>query len=157
MLFDQHPLAAKGLQTPLPKRLIRSPKVYLRDSGLLHALLGIPGHERLLGHPIVGPSWEGFVIENVLLAAPRGSNAWFYRTSAGAEIDLLLELAPEELWAMEVKRSLSSPQPSKGFHVACEDVKAKRRFVIYPGEERYRIDPRTEVISLHGLLESGFE
>jgi hypothetical protein len=72
------------------------------------------------------------VIENLLLAAPLGSNAWFYRTSAGAEINLLLELGPKELWTVEVKRSLSSPQPSKGFRVACEDVKAKRRFVIIP-------------------------
>jgi predicted AAA+ superfamily ATPase len=141
----------------LPKRLVRSPKVYLRDSGLLHALLGIPGHEQLLGHPIVGQSWEGFVIENLIRAAPLGSNAWFYRTSAGAEIDLLLQLGPKELWAVEVKRSLSSPQPSRGFQVACEDVNAKRHFVVYPGKERYRIDPLTEVTSLYGMLESGFE
>jgi len=138
------------------KRVVRSPKVYLRDSGLVHALLGILGWEQLLGHPIVGPSWEGFIVENLLIAAPPGSNAWFYRTSAGAEIDLLLELGPGELWAVEVKRSLGSPQPSKGFRIACEDVGASRRFVVYPGSQRYRIDRATEAVPLAALLESGF-
>ena len=77
----------------LKKRLVRSPKVYVRDSGLVHTLLGIRDHEELLGHPIVGPSWEGFVLENLVsLASPR-TKAWFYRTSAGAEIDLLLDFA----------------------------------------------------------------
>jgi predicted AAA+ superfamily ATPase len=129
----------------------------VRDSGIVHALLGTPGHERLLGHPIVGPSWEGFVIENLISAAPAGANMSFYRTSAGAEIDLLLDLGPNKLWAVEVKRSLSNPHPTKGFHVACEDVRATRRLVVYPGEEQYRIDPLTEVVSLPALLKTGFE
>ncbi len=141
----------------LSKRLVRSPKVYVRDSGIVHALLGIPGHEQLVGHPIVGPSWEGFVIENLISAAPAGANLWFYRTSAGAEIDLLMELGPNKLWAVEVKRSLSNPHPTKGFHLACEDVKATRRLVVYPGEEQYRIDPLTEVVSLPALLKTGYE
>lgn len=136
---------------------MRSPKVYVRDSGVVHALLGIPGLEQLFGHPIVGPSWEGFVVENLLAAAPPGSNAWFYRTSAGAEIDLLLELEPKKLWALEVKRSLSKPHPSKGFHLACEDVKATRRLIVYPGEERYPVAPGTEVIPLSAILRGGFE
>ena len=142
--------------TILSKRLVRAPKVYVRDSGIVHALLGTSGHERLLGHPIVGPSWEGFVIENLISAAPAGANIWFYRTSAGAEIDLLLDLGPNKLWAVEVKRSLSNPHPTKGFHLACEDVKATRRLVVYPGEEQYRIDPLTEVVSLPSLLKTGF-
>jgi hypothetical protein len=141
----------------LSKRLVRSPKVYVRDSGIVHALLGMPGQEQLLGHPIVGPSWEGFVIENMISITPAGVNAWFYRTSAGAEIDLLLELGPNKLWAVEVKRSLSNPHPTKGFHLACEDVKATRRLVVYPGKEQYRIDPFTEVVSLPALLKTGFE
>jgi predicted AAA+ superfamily ATPase len=139
----------------LSKRLVRSPKVYVRDSGIVHALLGISGQEQLLGHPVLGPSWEGFVIENLLVAAPPGSNAWFFRSSAGAEIDLLLQLGPKELWAVEVKRSLSDPRPSRGFHLACEDVKATRRFVVYPGQERYRIDPSTEAVPLLALLKGG--
>lgn len=133
------------------KRLVRSPKVYVRDSGIVHALLGIPGQEPLLGHPVAGPSWEGFVVENLLSAAPPGAKAWFYRTSAGAEIDLLLELGPKRRWAIEVKRSLS-PHPSKGFHLACEDVKPTRRLVVYPGQERYRLDAATEAIPLSALL-----
>jgi predicted AAA+ superfamily ATPase len=141
----------------LAKRLVRTPKVYVRDSGIVHALIGIPGQEPLLGHPIVGPSWEGFVIENIISAAPAGTSAWFYRTSAGAEIDLLLEIGPDKLWAVEVKRSVSNPHPSKGFHLACEDVKATRRLVVYPGEERYRIDPLTEVVSLAAVLKDGFQ
>jgi len=133
------------------KRLVRSPKVYVRDSGIVHALLGIPDQEPLLGHPIVGPSWEGFVVENLLSAAPPGSKAWFYRTPAGAEIDLLLDFGPQGRWAIEVKRSLS-PHPSKGFHLACEDLQATRRLVVYPGKERYRLDAATEAIPLSVLL-----
>jgi predicted AAA+ superfamily ATPase len=141
----------------LAKRLVRSPKVYVRDSGILHALLGISAQEQVLGHPVIGPSWEGFVIENLIAAAPPGSQAWFYRTSAGAEIDLLLDLGPRRLWAVEVKRSLSRPHPSRGFHLACGDVKADRRMVIYPGEERFHIDRWTEVAPLSAILHDGFE
>jgi len=133
------------------KRLVRSPKVYVRDSGIVHALLALTDQEQLLGHPVAGFSWEGFVIENLLAAAPAAATAWFYRTAAGAEIDLLLELGPRRLWAVEVKRLLN-PQPTKGFHLACEDVKATHRFVVYPGKERYRLDPSTEAIPLSALL-----
>ncbi len=135
------------------KRLVRSPKVYVRDSGIVHALLGIRELEQLLGHPVVGPSWEGWIVENLLAAAPAASNASFYRTSAGAEIDLLLDLGPNGLWAVEVKRSLSAPHPRKGFHLGCEDLKATRRLVVYPGQDRYRIDAGTEVMALPALLE----
>jgi len=139
------------------KRLVRAPKVYVRDSGLVHALVGLGDRESLLGHPIVGSSWEGFVIEQLLAAAPSRVNAWFYRTSAGAEIDLLLDLGPKKLWAVEVKRSVSHPQPAKGFHLACDDVKATRRLVVYPGVERYRIDRATEVVPLRAALEAMVE
>lgn len=141
----------------LSKRLVHSPKVYVRDSGIVHALLGIAGQEQLLGHPIVGPSWEGFIIENLIAAAPPGAIACFFRTSVGAEIDLLLDLGPKKLWAVEVKRSLSNPHPSRGFHLACEDVKADRRFVVYPGEDRYRLDPLTEAVPLLALLKGGLD
>ncbi len=134
------------------KRLVRSPKIYLRDSGIAHALLGIAHLESLLGHPVAGPGWEGFVIENILSLAPVGATGWFYRTSGGAEIDLLLEFANGDLWAIEVKRSISSPHPGRGFHLACEDVKAGRRLVVYPGREPFRNDPHTEVVPLSTLL-----
>ncbi|MBN4659178.1 DUF4143 domain-containing protein, partial [Escherichia coli] len=92
----------------------KSPKVYIRDSGLLHALLGIPDLDTLFGHPVIGSSWEGFVIENLLAVAPEHVNATFYRTAAGAEIDLVLEMGGKHgIWAVEVKRS-SAPSVEKG-------------------------------------------
>jgi len=130
----------------LKKRLVRSPKVYVRDSGLVHALLGIRDREELLGHPVAGPSWEGFVLESLVSLAPPRTGAWFYRTSAGAEIDLLLELAGGHRHAVEIKRSVGDPRPSQGFHLACDDLKVRGRWVVYPGRERFRLDARTEGI-----------
>jgi predicted AAA+ superfamily ATPase len=140
----------------LKKRLVRSPKAYVRDSGLVHTLLGIRDQEELLGHPVAGPSWEGFVIENLLSQAPSRTTAWFYRSSAGAEIDLLLQLAAGHLHAVEIKRSLSDPRPSKGFHLACDDLKVRGRWVVYPGRERYRLDARTEVVPFTEAARTGF-
>ncbi len=134
------------------KRLVRSPKVYVRDSGLVHALLNIHRQEDLLGHPVVGSSWEGMLIENLLDSMASPVRSWFYRTTAGAEIDLVLELAPRDVWAIEIKRSISNPLPSKGFHIGCEDIKATRQIVLYPGTETYRIDPKTEVMPLEHLI-----
>ena len=113
------------------KRLVRSPKVYVRDSGLLHTLLGIQDQETLLGHPVIGSRWEGMIIENILDTVPTNTRAWFYRTSVGAEIDLVLETAPNQRWAIEIKRSISDPTPSKGFYIGCADVKANHQIVIY--------------------------
>ncbi len=138
------------------KRLVRSPKVYVRDSGVAHALLGIADREDLLGHPVAGESWEGFVIENLVASAPPGTEAWFYRSSAGAEIDLILQLGARDLWAVEVKRSLS-PTPSRGFHVACDDVKATRRLLVYPGTDPYRLKGDVEVVPLTAVVDGGFK
>lgn len=130
------------------KRLVKSPKVYVRDSGIVHALLGIADYEALAGHPVVGPSWEGFVIENLLAAAPPRTAASFYRTAAGAEMDLVLELPGKQgLWAIEIKRGLSTT-PGKGFHNAREDLKPKRSFIVYSGEDRYPVTEETEAIGL---------
>jgi hypothetical protein len=134
------------------KRLVRSPKVYVRDSGLLHTLLGIRDQETLLGHPVVGSSWEGMVIENILDTFPASTQAWFYRTAVGAEIDLVLETTPKERWAIEIKRSLSDPKPSKGFYIGCVDVKANHQIVVYPGQESYKHDAKTEIMPLNSLL-----
>ena len=134
------------------KRLVRSPKVLVRDSGLVHTLLGLTSREQLLGHPIVGHSWEGFVTETLLELAPAGTEANFYRTSAGAEIDLVLSLPGGELWAIEIKRS-SAPTIEKGFHFACADVKPAKRFVVYSGEERFPLAAETEAIGLRGLAQ----
>jgi predicted AAA+ superfamily ATPase len=134
------------------KRLVRSPKVYVRDPGLVHALLGIADREQLMGHPALGSTWEGFVIENLLAVLPKGATAWFYRTSAGAEIDLLVE-AGRKRWAVDIKRSLSSPQPGKGFHLACADVQAERRLVVYPGGERLPGASGVEIVPLPAAIQ----
>ncbi|WP_207231707.1 ATP-binding protein [Edaphobacter modestus] len=138
--------------TNAKKRLVRTPKVYVRDTGLLHALLGIRDQEELLGHPVVGASWEGMLIENILHTLPATARPTFYRTSVGAEIDLVIEFSAKERWAIEVKRSLGNPAPSKGFYIGCEDIRATRQIVLYPGEERFRLDSTTEVMSLPWLL-----
>lgn len=135
------------------KRLVKSPKVYVRDSGLVHALLGITDFNELSGHPVVGHSWEGFVIENILSVVPEGTKSSFYRTSAGAEIDLILELPKRKNpWAIEIKRSLTA-QVEKGFHFACEDIGAKKQYVICPGTESYPVSKKIEAIGLAPFLE----
>ena len=133
------------------KRLVRSPKVYVRDSGLVHALLGLRDLDAVLGHPVTGGSWEGFVIENLLAAAPSGTSACFYRTAVGAEIDLVLDLPPKERWAIEIKRS-SAPVLSKGFYLGCGDIKATRRMVVHAGEDTFGLGDGVEAVSLPGAL-----
>ena len=132
------------------KRLIKSPKTYVRDSGILHALLFIGDMDTLLSHPVVGASWEGFVIENLLTVAPEGIQGYFYRTSGGAEIDLLLSFPDGKFWAIEIKRSLK-PHPRKGFYSGCQDLNPARRFVVYPGEESFPVSEDTQAISLKEL------
>ena len=133
------------------KRLVKTPKVYVRDSGIMHALLSLSERESLLGHPIVGASWEGFVIENILATVPDDSQVCFYRSATGAEIDLVLTPAGSKPWAIEIKRSLAA-KPSKGFHYACEDVKPAHKLVVYPGDESFPSTNNTEVVSLTELL-----
>ena len=131
------------------KRLVRSPKVYLRDSGLLHSLLGIPDKEALLGHPVAGGSWEGLVIEN-LIGLAGDAEASFYRTSGGAEIDLVLSWRDGSEWAIEVKRTLS-PKLERGMASALADVEPQRAFVVYPGSERFALGAGAEAIGLPEL------
>lgn len=132
------------------KRLVKSPKVYVRDSGIVHALLGLGSKEDIIGHPVVGMSWEGFVIEALLSVAPSRTEANFYRASGGAEIDLILTLPGREPWAIEIKRSLD-PRPRRGFHSACEDVRPEAKFVVYPGNERFRIAEDIEAVTVVDL------
>ncbi len=127
------------------KRLVRTPKVYVRDSGILHALLGLSNLEAILGHPIAGASWEGFVIEQLLAAAPH-VDASFYRTSHGAEADLVLSFRGGETWVVEIKRS-SAPTISKGFHLAATDVGATRKIQIASVEETYPLRDGVEVMN----------
>lgn len=132
------------------KRLVKSPKTIVRDSGLTHALLGIETLDDLLGHPVAGASWEALAIETLITAAPFGTSASFYRTSAGAEIDLVLTMPGGAIWAVEVKRSLV-PKPQRGFYQGCEDIAATNRFVVYAGQERYSLPHDVEAIALPAL------
>ena len=132
------------------KRLVKSPKVFVRDSGLVHALLGIGEKEALMSHPVVGTSWEGFAVEQLLAVAPDGIQGYFYRTSGGAEIDLVLTFPGGRLWAVEIKRSLT-PRPERGFHSACTDLEPERRFVVYPGEEAYPLNHDVQAVPLPTL------
>ena len=135
------------------KRLVKSPKTYVRDSGLLHALIGIGDVDALLGHPVVGASWEGLVIENLISAAPRGTQAYFYRTSAGAEIDLVLDIGGRHgVWAIEVKRN-----PTQGFqkgnHHAIADIAPKRSFLVHGGLDCFPLTKDIEAIGLRELAQ----
>jgi predicted AAA+ superfamily ATPase len=135
------------------KRLVKSPKVYVRDGGLVHALLGLGDREALLAHPVAGGSWEGLAIESLIAAAPNGTEAYFFRTATGAEIDLLLRLpGHRKPWAIEIKRGLA-PVIERGFHLACDTVRPERRFVVYGGAERFPFGEGVEAISLIELCE----
>lgn len=139
--------------TNISKRLVKSPKTYVRDSGLVHALLGIQDAIELAGHPVVGSSWEGFVIENLLAAAPEHIKPSFYRTTAGAEIDLLLELGGQHgIWAIEIKRGLTA-KPERGFYHAMEDIKPTKAFVVYAGYDRYFLSQNVEAIGLYEMTQ----
>jgi predicted AAA+ superfamily ATPase len=136
------------------KRLTKASKIFVRDSGLVHALLGLDDHDSLLSHPVVAASWEGFAIENLIGSGEIGDSrpvAGFYRTAAGAEVDLVLEWA-DERWAIDTTRSLN-PVPTRGFRSAIKDVDPSRSFVVYPGTERYRIAPNIEAIGLPDLCQ----
>lgn len=133
------------------KRLVKSPKIYIRDSGLLHRLMSISEYEDLLGNPVVGHSWEGFVVENILGGISDKWQASYYRTAEQTEIDLILERSFKEVWAVEIKRSAVAKTRS-GFHRACEEVKATRKLVVYSGKERFPLARNTEAIGLIELL-----
>ena len=139
------------LHANVGKRLVRSPKVYVRDSGLVHALLRLDTLDQLLGHPVVGASWEGHVSESLIGAAPARTQPFFYRTAAGAEVDLVLELPGGRRWAIEVKRNLA-PTVRKGFRHAQKDLEPERSFLVYPGTERYTQKGGLEVVGLLGLM-----
>ena len=133
------------------KRLRKAPKVYIRDSGLVHALLGIGDTNALLAHPVVGASWEGFVLEHILGALPAETHASYYRTGGGAEIDLVLELSNQRRWVVEIKRA-ESPKVNRGFHEACLDLKPTERFLIYPGDLSYEVVDAVTVLGLPAFL-----
>jgi len=133
------------------KRLVKMPRVYVRDNGVAHALLNITDNDQLLGNPIYGKSWEGFVIESILNLLPAYVQPFFYRTADGAEIDLVLEVAPNKLWAIEIKAS-RTPKLERGFITASEDLPFEEKFVVYSGNEEFPIRGNVTVTSLMGIL-----
>ena len=134
----------------LGKRLTKSPKVYVRDSGLMHALLRISDINHLLGHPTVGASWEGMVIENLLTNVGNHVTCTYYRSAAGAEIDLVLEVG-NKIIAIEIKKSLA-PSLTKGFYLACEDLGASDKYVVYSGKDSFPIKGNVQVLSLVEMI-----
>ena len=133
--------------------MVKSAKTYIRDSGIVHTLLRLDDEDSVLGHPVAGMSWEGFVVETLIRAAPERTQASFYRTATGVEIDLVLEPPGNRLWAIEIKRSLA-PKVEKGFRVALADLGLDKAFLVYPGEERYPKGDGVEVIGLRGLADA---
>jgi predicted AAA+ superfamily ATPase len=135
------------------KRLVKSPKVYIRDSGLLHALLGLRSAQELLGHPVVGSSWEGFVLESLLACASDDAAAAFYRTAAGAEVDLVLDLGGRlGRWVIEIKRT-AAPSVSKGLRHAIDDLQPDRVFIVHGGTHEFPLGAGVEAIGLRALCE----
>jgi len=134
------------------KRLVKSPRIYLRDSGLLHQLLGLGTIEQLLGYSRMGASWEGFVIENIIASLPEGVRPSFYRSAAGAEIDLILELpGHRKPWAVEIKRG-KAPKLERGFYQARGDIEPERCIVVCGAEEPFSLGEGIEAIALAELL-----
>ena len=133
------------------KRLVKSPKIYIRDSGLLHQLLNIKDEEQLFSHPIVGASWEGFVVENILSILPKNCPIYFYKTASGAEVDLVLQLPKNKIWAVEIKKGLA-PKISSGFYTSCKEIKAHKTYVIYSGFDEFPIQNNVTVIGVIPFL-----
>lgn len=133
------------LHANLGKRLVKSPKIYLKDSGLLHALLSIPSFDDLLAHPVVGHSWEGFVIEQIAASLPPLAEMNFYRTAAGAELDVVVSIGSQRI-AYEIKFS-QTPKPTRGFWTACEDLSVQKAYVVAPINDGYPLAENVEVIS----------
>jgi predicted AAA+ superfamily ATPase len=136
----------------LGKRMVKAPKIYIRDSGICHALLGIETLDELLSHPVIGGSWEGFIIEQILNQLPAHTRAGFYRTSTGAEIDLIIETNKTQRWAIEIKRS-SAPSVSKGFHTACQDIAPTHKIVVHSGESSFPLGEGIQAMPLSHLLQ----
>jgi len=136
----------------LKKRLIKSPRYYVRDSGILHRLLGIDSYDALLSNPILGKSWEGFAMENIHSVMPRFAETYFYRTAAGAEVDLVIKMPNSEIWAVEIKYG-AAPKIGKHFSQTCNDVGAARKFIVYGGDDEFPIGGDVWMISLPRIME----
>jgi predicted AAA+ superfamily ATPase len=130
------------------KRLTKSPKTYVRDSGVLHALLGLRTGRDVRGHPVAGYSWEGFVLEQLAAVLTSAWDVSFWRTSAGAEIDILVRSGGLPAVAIEAKANVGAPAPGRGFHIACDDLNPEHRWVVYPGDRVLRLGSGVVVLPL---------
>ncbi|MHC8441999.1 MAG: DUF4143 domain-containing protein, partial [Candidatus Eutrophobiaceae bacterium] len=134
------------------KRLVKSPRHYVRDSGILHRLLGIDSHDALMANPIIGKSWEGFAIENIHSVLPPRAETYFYRTAVGAEIDLVIKMPNAEIWAVEIKHG-SAPKPSRHYASTCDDVGAHRKYIVHGGNSEFAVGGGITMIPLPELME----
>lgn len=137
--------------TNVKKRIVKSPRIYVRDSGLIHALLNIANFNELLGHPVVGKSWEGFVIENIASVLGPGAQLYYYRTAGGAEIDLIIEFSLYEKWVIEIKKG-PALHLSRGFYEACQDLSPDRKFVVYAGADDFLLKEDIMAISIFNFM-----
>ncbi|MCY3769853.1 MAG: ATP-binding protein [Gammaproteobacteria bacterium] len=136
----------------IKKRLVKAPRHYLRDSGILHRLLGIGDYNTLLSNPVLGKSWEGFVVENIHSVLPRLAETFFYRTAAGAEIDLVIKMPNSQLWSVEIKHGVA-PKLGKHYSRTCDDIGATHKFVVYGGDDEFPIGNNVRMVSLPGIME----
>jgi predicted AAA+ superfamily ATPase len=130
----------------LGKRLVKAPKVYVRDSGLLHSLLGLSNPDDLQGHPMTGASWEGFVIDQIAAHLPTGASLSFYRTAVGAELDVVVETGQRKI-GFEIKFSVA-PKVTKGFWQSLQDVQPDKTYIVAPVQQRWPFADGVEVISV---------
>ena len=138
--------------TNVKKRLVKSPRYYIRDSGIAHRLLGIDTYDALLSNPVLGKSWEAFVIENIHSVLPRRAQTYFYRTAAGAEIDLVIKLSSAQIWTVEIKYG-TAPKVDKHYGRTCEDVGATRKYIIYGGNDVFPVGNEVTMISLPKFMQ----
>jgi uncharacterized protein len=132
----------------IKKRLVKTPKIYIADSGILHTLLGIRTFDDLMRHTAIGTSWEGFCIEQILNQIPPGWDAFFYRTQAGAEVDLILQHQPGQPAVFVEFKHSQTPKLTAGFWTAQEDLRPKACYVVYPGTIAYPLAKSVEVLPL---------
>jgi predicted AAA+ superfamily ATPase len=147
--FLVHRLPAFYINTR--KRLVKAPKVYIRDSGLLHQLSNVPDTNTLKGHPVVGSSWEGYVVEQVNELRPSGTDLYYYRTQAGAEYDIVVARGIKPVACIEVKLN-NAPTISKGNYQSIADLETKKNFVVVPDAEEYKTKEGIVICSLQTLL-----
>lgn len=133
------------------KRLVKSPRYYVRDSGILHRLLGINSYDTLLSNPVLGKSWEGFAVENILSVLPSRAESYFYRTAAGAEIDLVIKMPSSEIWAIEIKHGVA-PKIGKHYSQTCGDVGAAHKYILYGGDDEFVVGDEVKIISLTKMI-----